>query len=64
MTDQLTAKTAELERARADVDWFTALARRYPSSPRAAMQLDGARAWVRRTEEFLRLAGWPAGGSE
>jgi hypothetical protein len=54
----LTAKLRELERARADVDWFAGIARRCPSSPRAAMLLDGARAWERRVLAFLAAAGW------
>jgi hypothetical protein len=53
----LPAKIAELERARRDVAHFTALAQRHPSSARAAMLLDGARAWQRRCEQFLAAAG-------
>jgi hypothetical protein len=54
----LTAKQAELARARRDIAHFGALAREHPSSARTAMWLDDARAWERRCLTFLRSAGW------
>lgn len=57
-TSGVGAKFAELERARRDVAHFAALAEQYPTSARTAAALDDARGWVRRVEEYLRLAGW------